>query len=1358
MSVLQTKKDEYSNMKRKIVNSKENLYIEIVSNKIAPAKNENQTKKHDYLKETKKDTQINSDIKASNQKSLNDLKKERHNFDNLLERCSYKNNIFYINGNKIIISRNINDMNKKTNNFINNKIKNNFIIIFLILFSFTYELKTRKIFSFSSNITLKLEGIGMLSVFYAESSCSGGIFTRPDEIYINDRKQNEITDKYNFQYPFNVIRLVWFNTINRCNCLFKDCINIIEIDFSKFDFSSGLYGNQMFYNCSTLTSINFHSSGNIRIYNLVEMFSYCGSLSSIDLSKFDISSITDTKGLFRSCHSLISLDLSNFSNGNLRNGDYTFFDCINLIYVNFRNAHYCGNNIPSLNNFLSAQKNIIFCTGCTSQIWPKINNHGCIVNDCSNNWSQNQKKLNLENNACVTGCSSTNNKFLYHAKCYGVCPDGTYIDNFNCKDCHPDCKICDKPPETDNANCIKCKSIYKYLNSGNCVYNCTNGFYQDETDNSIKRCKCDLIKCFKCSKESFDQNLCLTCNEGYYPKENDINNINSFVDCYQNPEGYYLDNNNNNPIYRLCYESCSLCDIGGNITYHNCVECKSDFYFELNNDNGFKSCYKNCSNYFYYDKNLNKYYCTEFLKCLEQYSRLIYEKRQCIYKCDEDSEYKYEFRKRCYKECPEGLIPSNTTKYYCDLICPEERPFELISIQECVQYCSIKDLLETECILNYESDDENKMHDIMLGNINHGFISEDYNISHLESGGEDVIQFGKMTLLLTTSRNQKNSTNNNRTVIDLNDCETSLRSKNQIPDEEDLFIKKIDVNQDGMKIPKIEYDIYRKITTENGTKLQKLDLSVCKNNRIDLSIPIFISEDLEKLNVSGSYFNDKCSPTTSKSGTDITLKDRRNEFIEKNETVCQDGCFISDYDYLNQRVKCSCEAKESSLSFKEMNINKTNLLQQFKDIKSIININIILCYKELFCKEGIINNINLFIIIPFIIFHLLVIIIFYCNQKEKLFEKIKDIFFGISNWHLVKEDEEKKGKMRRINNIITQDKKGNKILLKQENKRNNNKTNSKSLIKSLTTNFIQKNKRNQNNHYPPKKYDNKIEKKIKFSKSQNNDYLYQRKKINSSKKVDKNINNKNNNINLNKGEIIKRSKKIMELNYEEINVLPYQLALKYDKRTYCQYYLSLIQTKHILIFSFCYNKDYNSKIIKIDLFFISFLIFFTVNALFFNDYIMHQIYIDEGLYDFIVQLPQIVYSSLISSILDILIKLFAFSEENILEFKKNKTKANVNQRFKELNKKLKVKFILFFTSSFIFLLFFCYYLAVFGAIYKNTQFHLIKDTAISYGLSLIYPFVVYLIPGMFRIPSLLDKKQKKRICLYKASQIFQAII
>ena len=52
---------------------------------------------------------------------------------------------------------------------------------------------------------------------------------------------------------------------------------------------------------------------------------------------------------------------------------------------------------------------------------------------------------------------------------------------------------------------------------------------------------------------------------------------------------------------------------------------------------------------------------------------------------------------------------------------------------------------------------------------------------------------------------------------------------------------------------------------------------------------------------------------------------------------------------------------------------------------------------------------------------------------------------------------------------------------------------------------------------------------------------------------------------------------------------------------------------------------------------------------------------------------------------------------------------------------------------------------MFGAIYKNTQLFLLEDTLISFGLSLLYPFVIYLIPGFFRIPALSDPKKRGKI-------------
>ena len=58
----------------------------------------------------------------------------------------------------------------------------------------------------------------------------------------------------------------------------------------------------------------------------------------------------------------------------------------------------------------------------------------------------------------------------------------------------------------------------------------------------------------------------------------------------------------------------------------------------------------------------------------------------------------------------------------------------------------------------------------------------------------------------------------------------------------------------------------------------------------------------------------------------------------------------------------------------------------------------------------------------------------------------------------------------------------------------------------------------------------------------------------------------------------------MEYNDREMNEFTYEQALKYDKRNYIQYYFSLLKTKYILIFSFYTSNDYNSKIIKIDLF------------------------------------------------------------------------------------------------------------------------------------------------------------------------------
>ena len=200
-----------------------------------------------------------------------------------------------------------------------------------------------------------------------------------------------------------------------------------------------------------------------------------------------------------------------------------------------------------------------------------------------------------------------------------------------------------------------------------------------------------------------------------------------------------------------------------------------------------------------------------------------------------------------------------------------------------------------------------------------------------------------------------------------------------------------------------------------------------------------------------------------------------------------------------------------------------------------------------------------------------------------------------------------------------------------------------------------------------------------------------------------------------------------------------------------QYYWSLLKKKQLILFTFIPIEDYNLFTLKLSLFILSFSLYFAINALFFTDSTMNKIH--ENGSSIFTQIPQILFSSIISSICNVILKNLALSENIILDIKKRQQASKFIEIFK---KKLKIKFSFFFVLSFLLMAFFWYFIGCFCVIYVNTQFILIKDTLISFATSMIYPFGLSLIPGMFRIPALRDT-DKKKICLYKFSNIVALI-
>jgi len=164
----------------------------------------------------------------------------------------------------------------------------------------------------------------------------------------------------------------------------------------------------------------------------------------------------------------------------------------------------------------------------------------------------------------------------------------------------------------------------------------------------------------------------------------------------------------------------------------------------------------------------------------------------------------------------------------------------------------------------------------------------------------------------------------------------------------------------------------------------------------------------------------------------------------------------------------------------------------------------------------------------------------------------------------------------------------------------------------------------------------------------------------------------------------------------------------------------------------------------------------TINAFFFTDNTMHQIFVNKGKLDLSYHIPQIIYSSLISSFVNTILRLLSLSENNILSIKKERQMNKSYKRAKEVKAYIRIKFIVFFITSFILTVFYWYFISCFCAVYTNTQIILIKDTLISFGVSMLYPFGLNLLSGIFRIPSLRAKNKDKK-CIYKFSQYLSLI-
>ena len=828
--------------------------------------------------------------------------------------------------------------------------------------------------------------------------------------------------------------------------MFGECSSLTYLDLSSFDTSNVKNFQEMFNKCSNLKYLdlsNFITSEATTIYY---MFYQCSSLIYLNIKSFQVGSITSSLNMncglsnlpssvkfciqdesLKTKFNTINNDCSDICfNENIKIDESLTNKCVESCN-NYEYNKFCidecptgsliNGNICEDNPCLKNKHDFIECLDNTPEGYYYDSNDGyykiCFETCKFCNGPGDEANNNCYGDDSSPKNSNKNSLALVSTTFFDNCQYYYYIDDSNNFHCIEEC------PESYNKLIIEKKQ---------CIDDCKNeDKYYYEFNNT----------CYE------------KCPEGTYLLSNHED-----YKCYNiAPDGYYLDSTEE--IFKKCYESCNKCQIGGTENNNNCIECKPDYssyinpyniincykicqsYYYFDEENNY-ICIEKCPEEYELIKEQNKCilknnndgdemnsYLTDknYATSSEKHSEIIYNYSQQNHIYDTEISEKIDSidikKNQIYDTKISEKIDSTDIK---------QNQLYDTKISENIDSTDIKGFLEeTNKIKKTESsfissnsiafrindinEEDNSLYNIIkqiffnnkvitnnyldLTNSNKDeiqktiqkMIKNGFNISIIDEGNIPSLSLEGFTYTITSTLIKEINKNKSNILINLGQCEEELKDKYNISKNNSLYLFIINGRVDN--IPKVEYEVFYPFSENN---FSTLNLTHCKNMKIDILIPIDIPiNDLDKYNKSSGLYNDICYTLTTENYTDISLKDRRNEYVDKNYSICEEDCDFTEYDNVTKRAKCSCMTKLKLPMISEIKVDKDKMLSNFKDIRNIANFKMMKCTHLLINKDNMFKNAaNYMIFILFTVGILAMLIFTFYNNS-----KIKEYIFQI---------------------------------------------------------------------------------------------------------------------------------------------------------------------------------------------------------------------------------------------------------------------------------------------------------------------------------------------------------------------------
>ena len=544
------------------------------------------------------------------------------------------------------------------------------------------------------------------------------------------------------------------------------------------------------------------------------------------------------------------------------------------------------------------------------------------------------------------------------------------------------------------------------------------------------------------------------------------------------------------------------------------------------------------------------------------------------------------------------------------------------------------------------------------------------------------------------------------------------------------------------------------ILLEDEINIKNLRYNYTDNTTFDVNTLLYGRKfGIDLFDIYNDFFNDICFKFTSEKGSDVTLESRVEDYYQ-NITFCdeKESSHYLGYNYSEDKNTITYRC---AYGFYKNENEKSSYLDivdsEIKDLVSVSNVKVITCYKQFLNLKDIITNYGGAICIIVLIIQIICFLLFCFLGIKYIRRQLEYLFYLgsqiIKRKSLIKEATLNIERENDTNSNLnsTQQKKVPKLNNEEKNdanppKKNINTENAEDAI-SIGNNIEEKNINNIN------KGNKVVEKELKdkYFGSNLTSSTIRKERPKIKPEFDKETN----------ADIKSETSQLYEYENEELNELPYDKAVKNDKRNFCVYYCNILFISHIILNVFFRHRDYNLFVVKLGLLFMTFPINLTFNIFFFTNEKLKLTYVKsmEDISVFWSNISNTIYSSILSSIFLILLKLISLTHNSIRSLRKIKDVDLAKKKSICLLRCIKVRIFVYYFLSFIFLIIFGFYVLCFCAIFENTQIILVKSTFTSWLISLIIPFIICFITSIFRSLAFCCNCK----CFYAIKQLLQLL-